>query len=149
MATNRLRAALHSANAIRKLLNGGYWPGTGILLLAMLLLWSGCTAPSLCSEAERNVLVEFPLYGGGEVNAEGNVDTGACAVYYEVPDPPDQVQSYFVEQLTEHGWTVEADPSAGSLVEAQRGQLFYVVYYEAIESNPGPGTRLAVHVGQG
>jgi hypothetical protein len=93
MATNQLQASLRSASYIRKLRNGSYWPGTGILLLGMLLLWSSCTTPSLCSEAERNVLVEFPLYGGGEVDAEGNVDTGACAVFYEVPDSPDQVQS--------------------------------------------------------
>ena len=148
MATNQLQASLRSASYIRKLLNGGYWPGTGILLLGMLLLWSSCTTPSLCSEAERNVLVEFPLYGGGEVDAEGNVDTGACAVFYEVPDSPDQVQSYFVEQLTEHGWTVDTEPDAGTLVSAQRGQYSYVVYYETIRSYPEPGTRLAVHVGQ-
>ena len=121
--------------------------GVGILLMGMLLLWSGCTA-LVCSEEERRVLAEFPQYGGAQVTPEGNIDTGACAVYYDVSDPPDQVQSYFVEQLTAHGWTVEAVPPAGTLVQAQRGQFSYIVYSETIESYPGSGTHLAVHVGQ-
>lgn len=119
------------------------------MLLMGLLMWSGCAA-FVCSEEERNVLAEFPQYSGVQVTPEGNVDTGACAVYYDVSDPPDQVRNYFVEQLTAHGWTVEPDPPAGTLVEAQRGQSSYIVYYEAVESypTPRPGTHLAVHVEQ-
>lgn len=115
----------------------------GLLTLSMLLLGNSCTILA-CSDAEREVLTEFPLYGDVEVNAEGNVETGACAVYYQVHDSSDQVRSYFVEQLTQHGWTVETEPAAGLLVSAQRGQFSYVVYYEVGAS----GINLAVHAGQ-
>jgi adenylosuccinate synthase len=97
-----------------------------------------------CSDVEREVLREFPLYGNTEINAEGNVETGACAVYYQVPDSSDQVRNYFVEQLIDNGWTVEAEPAAGTLVSAQRGEFSYVVYSEVLASS----MNLAVHVGQ-
>lgn len=123
----------------------------GGVLLAGLPLWTGC-ALRPCDDSERAVLAEFAQYDGTQVAPEGNFDTGACAVYYEVPDPPDQARDYFVSQLKARGWTVDrpsgGEPQGGILVNAHRGPFSYVVYYEALASYrvPRPGTHLAVHV---
>jgi hypothetical protein len=126
-----------------------YWAGVAILLMGLLIFWSG-RALLACSQKERLVLAEFPQYGGPPVTPEGNVETGACAVYYETPDSLEEIESYFVAQLTGQGWTVETTPPPGILVKAQRGKFFYTVYYESMElyPTPRPGTYLAVHVGQ-
>ena len=129
------------------------WSVVGLLLVSTLL-WSGCINP-VCSDEERAVLAEFPQYGDVQVTPEDNVDTGTCAVYYDVPDPPEQVRRYFVEQLSAHGWTVEPpydlEGQGGTLVEARRGRFFYFIYYESLElyATPRPGTHLAVHVTRG
>jgi hypothetical protein len=127
----------------RKRLLALVWAG----IVGLLLLGGGCAAP-ICSEAERSVLAEFPQYGGQIVPVEGNVETAACAVYYEVPDSAEQTRSYFLTQLTAHGWTVDAQPAAGTLVTAQRGPFSYVIYYETLTAYPGPNTHLAVHVSE-
>lgn len=124
-----------------------------IMLLPALLSACGFTT---CSDAERAVLAEFPQYGGAQPVVEANQDTGACAVYYQVADPPPQTHTYFVEQLTAHGWTVDPQPgglaggNGGTLLTAQRDNFAYTIYYESLEmyTPPQGGTHLAVHVSE-
>ncbi len=130
------------------------WLVTGaILVLPALLSVCGFTT---CSDAERAVLAEFPQYGGAQPVVEANQDTGACAVYYQAPDPPPQTHTYFVEQLTAHGWTVDPQSdgwtlgTGGTLLTAQRDNVVYTIYYESLEmyTPPQGGTHLAVHVSE-
>lgn len=121
------------------------WFVLSLFTLGIILLGSGCTNLA-CSETEQKVLAEFPQYGGTRLTPEGNVDTGACAVYYGTADSPEMVADYFRKQLTAHGWTLSATPAAGTLIEAERGPFSYVVYYEAGLPSLGANTHLAVHV---
>jgi len=125
------------------------------MLVLLPALLSACGGPP-CSDAERAVLAEFPQAGGAQPPVEANVDTGACAVYYQVTDMPPVLHAYFVDQLTVRGWTVEPQPGGlpvadgGTLLTAQRGNFTYTIYYESLERSltPQPGTHLAVHVSE-
>ena len=71
----------------------------GVMLVLLPALLSACGSPP-CSDVERAVLAEFPQAGGAQPPVEANVDTGACAVYYQVADMPPVLHAYFVDQLT-------------------------------------------------
>ncbi len=135
------------------------WPRLlmiSVFLLTIVVVLTSC-ASAACTTAEQAVFAEFPQYKGKVMQPEPNTDTGSCAVYYETPDAPLQVQQYFADQLQAHGWTVELPPSGipvnqtgGILISAERDQFAYVVHYESLEvyNPPQPGTHVAVHVSQ-
>lgn len=129
---------------------GGLMAG-GILFAAFFAL----PYMSICGREERAALAEFPQYGSVEEEPISSPVSGGCAVSYDTPDSPRQVSTYFAEQLTEHGWTVEHRLEAGAeeefegtLVRARRDGLTYEAGYESLQfyDPPRPGTHVAVHL---
>lgn len=119
-----------------------------------------------CGGEERKIFAEFPQYGGAKMETEPNPDANSCAVYYQIPDSPEQVFAYFSKELRARGWAVkaaEAYPGAsveersagprtigGTLLTATRDGFYYEVSYESLEfhERARPGVHLAVHVGE-
>jgi hypothetical protein len=94
-----------------------------------------------CSDGELRVFREFPQYGGRQVEPEYSSSNG-CFVALKTGDQPEQVRAYYTEQLTAHGWKIDAPPppveggegqaEAGGL-NANRGSYGHVVLLEPAE----------------
>lgn len=137
-----------------------------VVLIGGLLLWSLASFFSTCSEEERSAFMEFPQYGGNQMEPERGPE-GGCAAFFDTEDSAEQVRTYYSEQLTAHGWTLEGLPPqmneppdeeleggegvfGGPLVSAHREGFTYEVWHENRETYtpPQPGVHLAVHVGR-
>jgi hypothetical protein len=74
----------------------------------LILLISGCTSlpPALqpCGENERAVLAEFPLYANEPARPEYNPSHPGCVLGYSTTSAPEEVLTYFAQQLEAHGW---------------------------------------------
>jgi hypothetical protein len=104
-----------------------------------------------CSDGELRVFREFPQYGGRRVEPEYSGSNG-CFVALTTGDQPEQVRAYYTEQLTAHGWKIDAPPppvegaegqaeAAGGL-SANRGNYGHGVLVEPAEG----GTSVVVYV---
>jgi len=71
-----------------------------------------------CSEGEMRVFREFPQYGGRRLEPDYRAENG-CFVAFTTEDQPESVRTYYKEQLTARGWTLDPPPPA---VEAAEGQ---------------------------
>ncbi len=139
-----------------------------LLLMVMVLLLPACGVLDsfTCSAEERAVFAEFPQYGGLQLEPRA-ANIGTCTVSYDTPAAPEHVFTYFKDQLTAHGWTVdpgltEFDSSGkyggfdhegrhvgGMLIMAHRDGFMYEVNYDKLEfyTPPRSGISLLVHVG--
>ena len=103
-----------------------------------------------CSDGELRVFREFPQYGGQQLEPDYSGSNG-CFVALTTGDQPEQVRAYYTEQLTAHGWKIDAPPppveggegqaEAGGL-NANRGNFRHVVLLEPAEG----GTSVVVYV---
>ena len=71
-----------------------------------------------CSEGEMRVFREFPQYGGRRLEPDYRAENG-CFVAFTTEDQPESVRTYYKEQLTARGWTLDPPPPG---VEAAEGQ---------------------------
>ena len=104
-----------------------------------------------CSDGELRVFREFPQYGGAQLEPDYSGSNG-CFVAFTTEDQPDDVRAYYTEQLTDHGWKIDAPPppvegaegegeAAGGL-NANRGNFGHGVLVEPA----GGGTSVVVYV---
>ncbi len=139
-----------------------------LLLMVMVLLLPACGVldSSACSAEERAVFAEFPQYGGLHPERVTGNRFGECDTYYDTPAAPEEVFTYFKDQLTAHGWTVkpeftEFDSSevhrardseghhvGGMLIRAHRDGFSYMVLYSLGEfaTPPRPGMQIEVRL---
>ena len=104
-----------------------------------------------CSEGEMRVFREFPQYGGRRLEPDYRAENG-CFVAFTTEDQPERVRTYYKEQLTARGWTLDPPPLAVEAVEGQseagglsaaRGRYGY----EALLESPVRGrTSVVVYV---
>jgi len=64
-----------------------------------------------CSEGEMRVFREFPQYGGRRLEPDYRAENG-CFVAFTTEDQPESVRTYYKEQLTARGWTLDPPPPA-------------------------------------
>jgi hypothetical protein len=134
--------------------------GFAILLAVSPLVARGYSAALGCSAEERGAFVEFPQYGGREIEPGPSTVSGGCAVFYDTPASQERVANYYTQRLEAHGWDVEqreyettvSGPKKRTFDEveitARRGDFFYGVLFEshAYYIPPRPGVHVAVHV---
>ena len=104
-----------------------------------------------CSEGEMRVFREFPQYGGRRLEPDYRAENG-CFVAFTTEDQPERVRTYYKEQLTARGWTLDPPPHAVEAVEGQseagglsaaRGRYGYEAL---LESPVRGGTSVVVYV---
>ena len=104
-----------------------------------------------CSEGEMRVFREFPQYGGRRLEPDYRAENG-CFVAFTTEDQPERVRTYYKEQLTARGWTLDPPPPAVEAVEGQseagglsaaRGRYGYEAL---LESPVRGGTSVVVYV---
>jgi hypothetical protein len=149
---------------------GANFSSVFLLLMVMVLLLPACGVLDsfACTPQERAVFAEFPQYGGLHPEPTSS-NIGTCVTSYDTPAAPEQVFTYYKDQLTAHGWTVdpgltEFDSSGkyggfdhegrhvgGMLIMAHRDGFMYEFNYDKLEHHPvhpRPGISLLVHVGK-
>jgi hypothetical protein len=104
-----------------------------------------------CSEGEMRVFREFPQYGGRRLEPDYRAENG-CFVAFTTEDQPESVRTYYKEQLTARGWTLDPPPPAVEAAEgrseagglsAARGRYGYEAL---LESPVRGGTSVVVYV---
>jgi hypothetical protein len=104
-----------------------------------------------CSEGEMRVFREFPQYGGRRLEPDYRAENG-CFVAFTTEDQPQSVRTYYKEQLTARGWTLDPPPPAVEAAEgrseaggisAARGRYGYEAL---LESPVRGGTSVVVYV---
>ena len=104
-----------------------------------------------CSEGEMRVFREFPQYGGRRLEPDYRAENG-CFVAFTTEDQPESVRTYYKEQLTARGWTLDPPPPAVEAAEGRReaGGLSAArgrYEYEALLESPvRGGTSVVVYV---
>ena len=103
-----------------------------------------------CSDGERRTFREFQQYGGKQLEPEYRGSVG-CFVTLTTEDPPEDVLSYYRQELTTRDWTLEqpplslegepGQPEAGGL-NAARDRFGYQVLLEPARE----GTSVVVYV---
>ena len=104
-----------------------------------------------CSEGDMRIFREFPQYGGRRLEPDYRAENG-CFVAFTTEDQPEPVRTYYKEQLTARGWTLDPPPPAVEAVEGQseagglsaaRGRYGYEAL---LESPVRGGTSVVVYV---
>jgi hypothetical protein len=104
-----------------------------------------------CSEGEMRVFREFPQYGGRRLEPDYRAENG-CFVAFTTEDQRQSVRTYYKEQLTARGWTLDPPPPAVEAAEgrseaggisAARGRYGYEAL---LESPVRGGTSVVVYV---
>ena len=108
--------------------------GTVIVLLAGVGVGAATMGNDfICSKAERRAMSEFPHYGGANPEWESNFKIiGGCSTLYTVQAVPEEVRTYYQDQLRQRGWTIipgEAN-TFPIYFEAERGDLRYFLMFE-------------------
>jgi hypothetical protein len=130
--------------------------GLALLVLAILALPTVLDLTA-CSAAEKQVLAEFPHYGGVRLQPAGQAETGSCMATYRAPASEEGVLAYYQQALRTRGWTLQPpQANTGSDLQdrefrsgelsARRGSYTYAVLYESGAALQGGGTHVAVHV---
>ncbi len=70
---------------------------------------------------EREILEEFPHYGGREIEPEPSPVSSDCIVRFFDSDPEEEIFAYYSERLRENGWEVESEPPPYSEITEPTG----------------------------
>ena len=114
-----------------KLLGGMRVRWLAVLPLVALL---GCLAVStvfyrifeVCDPASRAAMTQFEAFGDTDIDPDPDYlnSAGDCSATFTTTAPADQVNAYYRQQLSSHGWVVR---SHGQGVAGKRGALCYYV----------------------
>ena len=84
-----------------------------LLVLVVVGSWGVYASTVTCTAGVRTAIEEFPQYGNQQIQPE-RTPLGRCGVRFSTADPEEDVFTYYVERLQEHGWEVTRVPESVS-----------------------------------